>query len=349
MLAGQVSTTTLANGRTLTIRVVEPPLGDLADQIEYWWRDIRAPLLAGDLAATSLDRFVIGELDGAYVGSMTYATPRDTRDVAALEMVWTRADQRRQGIASALLRHTLADFLAGGGVAMYLCTVNPHAFAVYAQHGFQPLIGDGMRYLAPGQAAFDQTYFAPAGPATIRPGVWGDLARVSALYNQPQPDWLIKDYPRRVFRDMRYEGHYRQVWRPASLGRGTLLVLENPRRRLVGLASLVEVDSFWEQHVGTLDCFACPAYLAQLPELIAAVLDQARAGPLELVQAFIAAVDTTKGDLLTRCGFQVEARLPDRLRLDGQPVDLLLFSRRLRHPPGSRHPLGSYYGARPGA
>src|SRR4051794_7192937 len=167
----------LRTGETLAVRIVEPPLGDYAARIEYLWRDVRAQLVAGELAETSLDRFIIGEIAGEYAGSMTYAASRAMPDIAALEMVWTHPDHRRKGIADILLAATLADFRQRGGQAMYLCTTNPHAFALYHAHGFRPLIGDGMRCLTPAFEGFDQTYFADAGPAGVRPGTWGDLAR----------------------------------------------------------------------------------------------------------------------------------------------------------------------------
>jgi GNAT superfamily N-acetyltransferase len=343
----RATTHRLETGEELTVRILEPPLGEYAGRVEYWWRDVREPLLAGQLADTSLDRFVIGEVAGDYVASMTYATPRDTHDVSVLEMVWTRPDQRRKGIAGALLRRTLADFRALGGRAMYLCTTNPHAFALYRRHGFRPLLGDGLRYLAPGQEDFDRTYFAPAGPARIRPAVWGDLARVAALYNQPAPDWLIKDYPRRVFRDMRYESHYLRVWKPASEGRGHALVLENPLRRVVGLASLAEVDSYFEQHVQLLDFWACPAYLRQLPELVAAIVERAGAGPVERLRAWVAEVDLAKREVLEGAGFREEARLAEQLRVGDRRIALLLYGRSLGRRTASAHPPGTYYGARP--
>ena len=53
---------------------------------------------------------------------------------------------------------------------MYLCTTNPNAYALYHKQGFRPLVGDGMRYLAPGCEDFDRTYFVHDGPASIRPG-----------------------------------------------------------------------------------------------------------------------------------------------------------------------------------
>ena len=347
MIAETAPTTyRLTSGEAMTVTVLEPPLGPWADRIEHWWRDVRAPLVAGELAATSLDRFVVGEIDGTYVGSMCYDTPRDTHDVAVLEMVWTHPEHRRQGVARTLLQHTLADFRALGGVAMYLCTTNPAAFALYASEGFQPLVGDGMRYLAPGHEGFDRTYFADAGPARVRPAVWGDLARVAALFNQPAPDWLVKDYPRRVFRNVRYESHFLRVWKPARDGRGTALVLENPARRVVGVGSAVEVDSYVEQHVHVVEFWACPAYLGQLPHLLAALVQAAREGNAEILEARVAAVDTTKQQLLEGVGFREEARLRGRLRVGEERVDLCIYSLGFGHRLPPAHPPGGYYGGR---
>jgi GNAT superfamily N-acetyltransferase len=337
----------LKSGEELVVRTLEPPLVGYTDRVEYWWRDVRDQLVNGELAETSVDRFFVAELNGAYVGSMTYCTPRDTRDLAVLGMVWTRPDQRRKGIGQIVLEEALADFRAGGGIAMYLCTTNPVAASLYAKGGFVPHIGDGMRYLAPGHGDFDRTFFADNGPATIRPGTWGDLARVSALYNQGEPDWLVKDYPRRVFRDMRYEGHYIRVWRPASLGRGTVLVLENRLKRVVGIASLVEVDSYYEQHTQILDFWACPAYLRQVPDLLAAIVSRAEAGSPEILQAYVAAVDREKREILAAGGFREEARLRNRLRLADQCCDLLVYSRSLGRETEPAHLPSDYYGARP--
>jgi GNAT superfamily N-acetyltransferase len=280
---------------------------------------------------------------------MTYATPRDTRDVAVLGFVWTHEDHRRKGIARLLLRETLADFRAGGGMAMYLCTTNPNAFALYSEQGFRPCVGDGLRYVAPplDPDGFDKTYFADAGPARIRDAEWGDLARVSALYNQPRPDWLIKDYPRRVFRDIRYESHYIRVWKPASEGRGFVLVLENPLRRVVGIVSAIETDSFYEQHVSILDFWACPAYLHQLPDLLAAAVHRAADDRIELLQAYIASRDVLKRDLLRSAGFTEEIRLRDRLQLGPDRHDLLIYSLSGPRHEQPAHPLSSYYAARP--
>src|SRR5215203_100396 len=169
----------LADGRSLHVRVLEPPLGDYADRIEFWWRDCRELLLGGKLTESSFDRFVIGEVNGVYAGSMNYCAHRDSRDVALLEMVWTHSDYRRMGIARILLQHTLADFRNFGGKAMYLCTTNSAAFALYEKAGFRPLIGDGMRYVTPplDPDTFDSDYFVDVGPARLRPGEWGDIAR----------------------------------------------------------------------------------------------------------------------------------------------------------------------------
>ncbi len=338
----------LKDGSLLRVRVLEPPLGELADRFEYWWRDVRAPLLAGELAGTSLDRFVIGEIDDVYAGSMMYCMPRDTRDLALLEMVWTHPEYRRRGIARVLLRHALADFRSMGGVAISLCTTNPAAYAMYLREGFRPLLGDGMRYVAPPHdpGRFDADYFADHGPARIRPGVWGDVARVSTLYNLPEPDWLIKDYPRRVFRDMRYESHYLRVWKPVHDGHGLVLVLENPLRRVVGIASVVEVDSFYEQHVATIDFWCCPAYRGQMPALLTAAVQQASERGAEIMQATIADCDLEKQHLLQATGFNEAARLRGRLRVGDCLHDLLLYEIRFSPTYPPIHPLSGYYGAR---
>lgn len=336
----------LSNGDILTVKILEPPLGKYVDCIWYTWRDVRQQLMVGELVETSVDRFIIGDLNGEYVGSMTYSTPRDTRDLAVLGMVWTRPDQRRKGIATVLLQLTLADFRAQGGIAAYLCTTNPTAFHLYYKQGFRPHIGDGMRYLSPGHEDFDQTYFSYAGPARVRAGTWGDLARVSALYNQPQPDWVIKDYHRRVFRDVRYESHYIRVWKPANEGHGTLLVLENGMNRVVGLASLVEVDSFYEQHAQILDFWACPAYLEQLRELLSAAVDRAGSKNAEIIQAHVAEADVDRQRLLSSLGFSEESRLRERLRVNGQYMDLITYGRSTQRRVALAHPPSAYYGGR---
>ena len=340
----------------IVVRVLEPPLGDLASRVRFGWSDVREMVLAGETSGTSIARFFVAEIDGAFAGSMMYFAPRDTREVAALEFVWTEPEHRRKGVATVLLDALLADFRAGGGQAIYLCTTNPHAYALYARAGFHSLVGDGMRYLAPGHEDFDRTHFAAAGAATARPGTWADLARVSALYNQPQPDWLLKDYhaPRRVFRDVRYESHYIRVWKPASQGRGALMVLENPLRRVTGLAATVEAESYYEQHVHLLDFFVCPAYLSQASELLEATVERAATVGAEIVQVGVAEVDRDKQRLLAEAGFREEARLPDRLRSGGPGdgsaadgrTDLLVFGRHLPRRPRVAHPRETYYGAR---
>jgi ribosomal protein S18 acetylase RimI-like enzyme len=336
------SETRLATGERLRLAIVEPPLLGPYRAVEYWWRDVRQAVIDGAWVADSRDRFIFGEIGGEVVGSMLSHAPRVAPEVACLEMVWTREDQRRKGIGAALLTALLADFHAGGGQAMFLCTTNPHAFALYEQCGFQPWIGDGMRYLAPAAEEFDARYFAADGPATIRPITWGDLARASALYNQPRPDWLIKDYPRRVFRGMRYEGHFRQVWLPVQRRAVAPLALETPRGRLVGLASAVSLDSFAEQHVQTAECFAAPAYLDQLPALIEALVAAARSGPAESLQAHVAAPDTDKLRLFIRSGFAIAERRRGYLRRGEQRHDLLVLRRDLgqRRPPA--RPEASY-------
>jgi hypothetical protein len=146
---------------------------------------------------------------------------------------------------------------------------------------------------------------------------------------------------------MRYESHYIRIWKPSSEGRGQVLVLECPLGRLVGIASLVEVDSYHEQHVRVLECWACPAYLPQLPALVEQLIDEAPREQVEIVQAYVAAIDAEKCAILAAAGLHEEARLSDRLRIGDDRIDLLVYSRALGRGAQPAHPLGSYYGARP--
>jgi len=67
------ATCQLRSGETLTVTILEPPLGEWAERVEFWWRDVRAPLVAGELDATALaslydtaDLFVLATLHETY-------------------------------------------------------------------------------------------------------------------------------------------------------------------------------------------------------------------------------------------------------------------------------------------
>jgi hypothetical protein len=73
-----LETVALKTGERLTIRVLEPPLGEYASKVGCW-ADVREELLGGKLAPWLFTPYFVGEIDGEVAGSMSYYTPADTR------------------------------------------------------------------------------------------------------------------------------------------------------------------------------------------------------------------------------------------------------------------------------
>lgn len=310
-----------------------------------WWRDIAVELMAGKLRPWLHTPYYLADIDGVLAGSMCCQSPGDTRDVGLVEFVWTAEAHRRKGIASALLGRLVEDFTQAGGLALYLCTNNPHAGRLYERLGFGYFVGDGMRYLAPGAGDFDREYLEDNGSAAVRDATWADLPRASVLYNHPEPRWIVKDYPSQSFRDTRYESHFVKTFLRLEGRRGFLLALENPRQRVVGMATVERLGTFAEQHTGTLSFRVAPAYLGQSSDLLTAAIE--RCGTLEIgvLNAHAADCDADQKQLLEEAGFGEEARFRDRLRVDGGLVDLVIYTRTI----SETTPLfdeGDYYGGR---
>ena len=141
-------TVRLRTSEQLIIKTLLPPLHDYASKVGCW-ADVRDDLLNGELTEWLFTPYFVGEIDGEVVGSMSYYTPTDTRDVGVVEFVRTEEEHRSKGIASALMDCLIRRFRADDGIALYLCTTNPIAGSLYEKHGFWYHVGDGMRYPRP--------------------------------------------------------------------------------------------------------------------------------------------------------------------------------------------------------
>lgn len=327
------------------VRVCEPPFpgGDLS---LCWWQDLAADLMAGKLRPWLHTPYYLAEIEGELAGYMCCQTPADTLDVGLVEFVWTAETHRRKGIASALLAQLVEEFTEAGGLALYLCTNNPHAGALYEHHGFRYCVGDGMRYLAPGAADFDRDYLDDNGRATVREATWADLPRASALYNHPQPGWFVKDYPRQAFRDTRYESHFVMAQRALESHGGFCLALDNPIGRLVGMATVERRGTFAEQHTGTLSFRVAPGYFDQCGDLLAAAVEKCAGLEIGLLNTYVADCDADQKRLLEEAGFGEEARFENRLRINGAFVDLVVYTRMLAEASKPLRDEGDYYGGR---
>ena len=338
-------TTQLKTGEQLVIKTLHPPLGDYASKVGCWGA-IRDELLNGELTEWLFTPYFVGEIEGEVVGSMSYYTPTDTRDVGVVEFVQTAEKHRQKGIGSALTQTLIERFRADRGLALDLCTTNPIAGALYEKHGFWYNIGDGMRYLAPNAQDFDSTYLTHCGSAQVRDAAWSDLPRASILYNHPEPRWFIKDCFTQTFRDTRFESHYLKLMRGIEGQRGVFVVLENPKQRLVGTAVLQRFDTFYEQHVATLSFRVCPDYLGQTAELLNAAAQKATALSINTLQTYIADCDDDQKALVTTAGFEEEARLRNRLRNGDGFLDVLLYTRSLADTTPPLQEQAHYYGNR---
>lgn len=349
-------THTLRHGARARLRVLEPPLAAADEDVQFWWRATRERWLRGDFTTWCRDRMFTARVDGRLAGSITLMQPRDpAAEVGAVEFVWTREDLRGNGIATFLLRQLVDTFQREGGLALFLCTTNPAAYSLYQAAGFESLIGDGMRCLAPAVrggdgTGFDATYFAPRGPARVRAAHWGDLARFAALYNWPHHTCFIKERTRGVFHDYRFESHFNAMMQAHEEKKGLLLVLECPRQRLVGACFLEAGSSYYEQHTATVDFLVAAPYRDQAEELLRAAIARAQERGWRLLVSQRGDGDQDKEALLSRLGFTMAAEIPGYFRDGERERNLRLWSCPLSAPatgPVEPRPRSDYYGGFP--
>ena len=345
MSAAESRTVRLGTGERLDIRVCEPPFPGGGEDL-CWWRDVSADVMAGKLRPWLRTAWYIGEIEGERAGYMSCWSPADSREVGLVEFVWTAEAHRRKGIASVLLGRLVEDFTRAGGLALYLCTTNPHAGRLYEGCGFDYLVGDGMRYLAPGAGDFDRDYLGGGGPAVVRDATWADLPRAAVLYNHPEPRWIVKDWLSRCFRDTRYESHFLKTFRRLEGGRGLCLALENAGGRLVGLATVERRDTFAEQHTAVLSFRVAPAFMSRSAALLGAAVERCTALGIAVLNVYAADCDADQKQLLEEAGFAEEARFRDRLRAGDGYVDLVVYGRRVSLPAPAPFGEGDYYGGR---
>ena len=339
----------LRSGETLSVEFFEPGPqvpASLVEEITRFviqvetldsWPSVAESLylkrcLQGRFAATGLDPLFLGRLDGRIVGDVGCQVSWDSPEVGSLGWVFTDPAQRGKGISSHLTRLAVRWFQDRGGVCMLLGTGNPIAHHVYEKYGFRDYNGHVMRRLSPGAEArgFERRFFARTGPAAVRPAVWSDVSRVAALYAAPHP-WLVQDYQEGLvthpsLKKLRYFSIFPALMLRAEQPGGSVQVLETSRKRIVGLAALLPEPGPFRTHLGRLDFLIRPEYLDQGRELLAAVLNQARDGGVQTVEARFASCDKAKIKLAREAGFRRVSRFPDRFRVGAESVDLELYA-----------------------
>ena len=335
----------LPGGEELVVRIMLPPLLGYAEHVTCW-ADVREEILSGQLSSWLFTPYFVGEMEGEVAGSMSYFTSVDAGDVGVVEFVTTEEKHRRKGVATILLERLVSHFRARGGQALYLCTTNPAAGALYEKLGFCYYVGDGMRCVTGDPEDFDATYLGNCGRAHVRDARWGDLARASLLFNHPAPGWLVKDYLTGCFRDTRFESHFVYWMKQTAEAKGVILALENPAGLLVGAAAAVRKNTYFEQHVADLSFRVCPAYMDQSLELLEAVAANAMELGIGILQVRVADGDEDEKLLLRKAGFREEARLRGQLRDGDEWQDLLVYCRQITLDPAPYSSQEEYYGSR---
>lgn len=361
----QHSSCCLKNGEIMTIEIIEPPIPganpSTAAQfnesyneypVHFGWTDVGPQILRGEYVAWSRDRFFVGKIGGEVVGNVLLHSPADTNDLGLIMHVMTKSRHQGKGIISALLQAVYHVFANEGGMMLYLPTGSPVAARAYRKIGFVNHIGCGMRCLLPGNENFDESYFAPAGKVSIRKATWGDFSRFVALFNNTKLDGFVRFYAPfvelRAVAGFTFHRQYRWLFTELESGTGQLLVLENQKKRVVGVASLNRMPFYHEQHIGVLNFLVLPGYQNEAGELLEEIVNESATKGIDLVHAYISAIDHQKKEILIQSGFTEEACLKEHFRLeDSSRYDLLIYARHLAKNATFIMPPHKYYGGTP--
>ena len=198
---------TLKSGETMEVYNIVAPAGDYGlDLVDFIhgrgpfpadipWHRYCQRAWEGAFADEVLVCWQVGELDGTVIGLVGYSTPLATLDVCTWGHVVTQLERRGKDIATVLTRHSIADFKARGGQAIYLDTGrHSAAHRVYEKNGFRDYqIGStGVIMRLETVAGFAERYFATTDQLRLDALHIADMPRLETLINQPH--WGVKSY-----------------------------------------------------------------------------------------------------------------------------------------------------------
>ena len=340
-MATESWTEALESGEQLEVWRIEPPCPDWGPRLvdfmylrhqEYtnctWHRNCQR-VVTGDFVGVSRDVFFVGLREGEIVATVWYGTPCDTGDVATFGRVVTAIPHRRKGISTVLCRAAVEDFRAADGWCMHLGTglTNPARF-IYESLGFfhcNFVDGGGtiMRNVLRGEAErFEEEYFEPGWPVTIRPLNWGDFARAEALYNLPR--WFLKDTAMGVYANTPFEGQFLDLMAGLEARRAQGWTLATEQGRMVGMAygATSNAGAGAQDHLRVTEFLVHPWYAEHAADLIT----QCVRGSAGLrVVSYASALDVTRCEALEEAGFEKEATLAGYLQDDESEFDLYVY------------------------
>ena len=250
--------------------------------------------------------------EGSRLAGTTHLTISNMQpDVGGLGEVAVDPQFRRSGVATSLCERARDRFLAAGGKAVFLGTVNPEARRVYHRLGWRKLASATVMALVAGDQTPEEflvDHFRSAGDpaaAQIAPGTPADRITMIPLLLQPH-DWHVLDAntghisTRYAVQDwcMSLYPHYESV---RADGGGDWFTLRTDSRRLVGLSSARR-----EGDCVRVDCMTHRRYLGRWGDLLAEAIAWAGQQGVSVIEAIIAATDEDKRARYQALGFAVD-------------------------------------------
>jgi len=240
--------------------------------------------------------------------------------VGLLAHVWTPPEERRKGLASAILAKVLEDFRARGGRLMLLGTVyGAPPYHIYRKLGFEGFYeGSGnMRYST--QPDFEKNYFAPGESKVVEAG-WGAWPKLNALVAEPEEFTKSIAYGK-FFKDTAEDAYIYLMYEISRDKRVSAKLLESTSTAaVVGYAWVVPDKHFPDVFILDLYCHANHA--ANYERLLGAMQ-----WPAVKVQCCVEAGLRKKALALEAAGFSLEATLKRQLKKPGGVADAWVYSR----------------------
>ena len=337
----------LKTGELAQIERYQPDGSSPPDTIDALWNMVIRPrepwisrvetiyftrMIDGQLVDTDADSSYSIWIDDQPAAHIATLMALENRQVAQVGYVITDPAFRGRGLCSLLMERVMDDFWMEGGQYAFLGTANPIAHAIYARHGFGDYNGHVMRYLTDTVKSehVDEEYFAHHGPAKVRPGHWGDGARIAWLYAKPSP-WFVKDYLEALY-DHPAITHARCGSVLSSMmvnveeRGGGLWALETQDKRLVGAATLIYYDRTGQASAPVVDFLIVPSYLDQAGGLLHAALGGAETTGARFVRIHLASPDSDKVQVVRDIGFHLEAIIAGEFTAGDDRFDLHIYT-----------------------
>jgi GNAT superfamily N-acetyltransferase len=281
------------------------------------------PTMRGLYEDQSRNWFFWTETEGKIVSICWYIQPDDDPSLSCFGEVYTAPEYRGKGLAKELNGFAIEHFEQSGGKLMMLATGNPVAAKLYSSLGFVPHPEGFMRRLTSGCDGFVEEYFAP-GDVTVRPVRYGDMPRVVALLNEPNP-WVSAClcagiYSPNWHRHNRCGSLFAPLWRRTK---GLWMGMYASSGAMVGSVTMESLGSMDSHGHVIADLFVHPAFTSHANSLLRDALEWGREQGVTTFGSYLAEADTEKTGSFEESDFALKTKGAYDIRLGERvlPVD----------------------------